>query len=231
MPKGLHDEHRKRVRDEFLSLGFNHETPPHKILEMLLFYSIPRKDTNEIAHELINSFGSVSAVLDAKPQDIMKIKGAGESTVTLLKFIRFIANYYINEKRKDVKKFASPFEICDYLYDKYLGIDKEVVSIISLDNTGGFLGYDIVGEGDIASVGVSLRSIIEAVLKRNAAAIILAHNHPKGQALPSSADLEMTKKILESLKNINVQLLDHIIVADHDYISFKLSHQYEEILK
>ena len=231
MQKGIHDGHRKRLKEEFAISGFNSDTPPHKILEMLLFYSIPRIDTNELAHELINNFGSLSAVIDAKPQDIMKIKGAGESTATLFKFIRFISNYYVNEKRKDVKKFGSPFEICDYLLDKYIGFDKEVVSVISLDNLGGFLGFDIIGEGDITSVGISLRKIIEVAFKRNAVAIILAHNHPHGEAVPSAADLETTLKIAEALKNINVSLTDHIILSDGDYISFRLSEMYCDIFK
>ncbi len=231
IPENIHAEHRKRVREEFEISGFNSETPAHKIVEMMLFYSIPRKDTNTTAHLLINEFGSVAELIDARPEDIMKVKGAGQSTATFLKFIRFIANYYANEKKKSVKKFFNFEEMGDFLQTKYLGINNEAIAITSLDNAGGLLGFDIIGEGDISFVGISSRQVIETVLKRKAAAVILTHNHPKGQALPSSADLEATKMIRDILKSVDVKLLDHIIVADDDYMSLRISHQFSHIFK
>ena len=231
MQKGIHDGHRKRLKEEFAISGFNSETPPHKIVEMLLFYCIPRKDTNEIAHLLMEEFGSIAELIDARPEDISKVKGAGESTATFLKFIRFIANYYINEKKKGIKKFSNFEEMCDFLYSKYIGITNEVIAITSLDNKGGLLGFDIIGEGDISFVGISSRQVIETVLKRKAAAVILTHNHPKGQALPSSADLESTNTIRDILKSVDVELIDHIIIADDDYMSLRLSRQYVDIFK
>lgn len=229
MPKGMHDDHRERVRDEFLAHGFDSDTPPHKIVEMMLFYSIPRKDTNETAHLLMDRFGSVEALIEARPEDIMKVKGAGKSTAVFLKFIHFIANYYINDKKKDVKRFNSIDEICNYLLDKYLGFNKEIIGITSLDNVGKLLGFDIIGEGDISSVGVSARQVIEVVLKRNATAVVISHNHPGGIALPSRADIENTELIFNALEHINVKLIDHIIVADNDYVSLSQSYQYNYI--
>ena len=231
MPDGIHDGHRQRVIEEFLAHGFDIDTPPHKIVEMLLFFSIPRKDTNEMAHELVNRFGTIEALIEARPEDIMSVKGAGGSTAALLKFIHFISNYYINEKRKDVKSFNNFDEICRYLLDKYLGFNKEVIAITTLDNRGKFLGFDIIGEGDIASVGISVRQIIEVVIKRNAAAVVISHNHPGGTALPSSADISATKTIFDALERIDVKLLDHIIIADNDYVSLVQSHQYGYVFK
>ncbi len=231
MPKEIHDGHRKRLKEEFMISGFNSDTPPHKIIELLLFYSIPRKDTNEIAHLLIDEFGSITDLLDARPEDIMRVEGAGENTAILLKFIRFIANYYVNEKKKGIKKFVDLESMCDFIYSKYIGVTKEVVAITSLDNAGGFLGFDIIGEGDISCVGISSRQVIEIVLKRNAANVILSHNHPKGRALPSSADLEATSTICDILRSIDVRLLDHIIISDDDYMSLRASHQYSNIFK
>ncbi len=231
MPKGLHDDHRKRVRKEFLANGFNSDTPPHKIVEMMLFYSIPRVDTNETAHLLMDNFGSISKLIDARPEDIMKVKGAGENTAIFLKFIRFIANYYVNEKHSGTKRFNHIDEICSFLFDKYLGFKNEVIAITSLDNSGGYLGFDIIGEGDIASVGISARQVIEIVIKRNAAAIILSHNHPGGRAIPSNEDLQATAVIADALRRIDVVLLDHIIIVDDDYVSLKSSHQYRYIFE
>jgi len=229
VPENIHAEHRKRVREEFEISGFNSETPPHKIVEMMLFYSIPRKDTNTTAHLLMNEFGSVAELIDARPEDIMKVKGAGQSTATFLKFIRFIANYYANEKKKSVKKFFNFEEMGDFLQTKYIGINNEVIAITSLDNAGGLLGFDVIGEGDISFVGISSRQVIETVLKRKAKMVVLTHNHPKGQALPSSADIEATKTLRDILKSVDVKLLDHIIIVDDDYLSLRVSHQYSYI--
>jgi len=231
MQKGIHDGHRKRLKEEFAISGFNSDTPPHKIVEMLLFYCIPRKDTNEIAHLLMDEFGSITELIDARSEDILKVNGTGENTVTFLKFIRFIANYYVNEKKKGIKKFKNFEEMCDFIYSKYIGVNKEVIAITSLDNAGGLAGFDIIGEGDVSFVGISSRQVIETVLKRKATGVIITHNHPKGQAFPSSADLEATKTIRDILKSVDVKLIDHIIVAADDYMSLRLSHQYSNIFE
>lgn len=231
MPKGMHEGHRKRLKEEFMISGFNSETPPHKIVELLLFYSIPRKNTNEIAHLLIDEFGSLTNLIDARSEDITRVAGAGENTATLLQLIRFISNYYINEKKKNVKSLNDIDDLCSYIFDKYVGITKEMVTLVSLDNSGRILGFDAISEGDISSVGISSRQVIETVIKRNASSVVLSHNHPKGLALPSVQDIESTKTIREVLKNINVPLVDHIIISDDDYTSLRLSGKYEYIFK
>ena len=131
MADGIHDGHRKRVRKEFLENGFSESTPEHKVLEMLLFYSIPRRDTNELAHELINRFGSISAVLDASPKELMKIKGVSENTAALIKLILPVARMYTKNKKDSVLQLDD----CDHLYKflsgKYLGYNKEIFAITS----------------------------------------------------------------------------------------------------
>ena len=229
--KNVHEKHRKRVREEFEISGFNLETPPHKIVEMMLFYSIPRKDTNTTAHNLMDEFKTITNLLDARPEDIVKVEGAGQSTATFLKFVRFLANYYITEKTKVTRKGIEFDAIYAHLFSRYIGTNNEVVAITSFDNAGRFIEFDIIGEGDISSVGISSRKIIETALKRKAAAVILTHNHPKGQALPSPEDLEATKTIRKILKGVKVELLDHMIIADDDYMSLRVSHQYADIFK
>ena len=115
--------------------------------------------------------------------------------------------------------------------NRYINIKKEKVAITCLDNGGKVLGFDFIGEGDIASVGVSIRKVIEIVLKRNAASIILSHNHPGGTALPSKEDIEATETLVKSLNELDVGVLDHIIIADNDYVSLRQSYQYGNMFK
>lgn len=226
---GIHDEHRKRVRKEFLEHGFNENTPEHKILEMLLFYGIPRKDTNELAHYLINKFGSLSKVLEAEPNELMKVDGIGENAASLLKLMLPVARTYYTQKQGKSVRFENMNEICDYLMKKYLGLTKEMFSITSFDSKGNLIGFDFLSSGDVASVGITSRIVIEAVLKRNAVSVILAHNHPGGNALPSIEDINVTEKISNALKHINVRLLDHIIVCSDDYVTLRQSRQYKHL--
>ncbi len=228
MAENLHAKHRERVRKEFLANGFDIDTPPHKMLEMLLFYSIPRKDTNEIAHKLLNEFGSVSAVLEAPPRELMKIDGVGENTVALFKLIMPIARKYLAEK-KDRKEIKTLNELCDFVHARHFGYDREVFCMTSLDNAGKILAFDKICEGDIAVVGVPLRDVIETILKRKASAIVISHNHPTGQAVPSPEDVEATKLVARAVANIGVKLLDHIVVVPDDYVSMVQSKQFFSI--
>ena len=226
MTEGIHSKHRERVRKEFLEHGFIDATPNHKLIEMLLFYSIPRKDTNELAHTLINRFGSLSALLEADPKELLKVEGVGENTASLIKLIMPIARAYQNEKGTDNVKFNNMDELCGFLMKKYFGFTKEVFSLISFDSRGKLIGFDILNSGDITSVAISTRNVIETVLKRNAVCVILAHNHPDGNALPSTDDITSTERINSALKTINVRLMDHIILATDDYVSLAQSDYY-----
>ena len=121
MGEGVHDGHRERVKQEFLKNGFNESTPAHKIIEMLLFYSIPRKDTNEIAHELLNRFGSVSGILDAPAERLTEVKGVTLNTAALIKLIIPIARRYSLEKGTKTENYSTLDEVCRYLMQRYFG--------------------------------------------------------------------------------------------------------------
>ena len=118
MADNIHKNHRERVRKEFLEQGFNMNTPKHKIIEMLLFYGIPQKDTNEIAHNLIEHFGSIEALLEADADELKNIKGIGENCVALIKLVQFISEYYLDEKNKYKKHFEDLDEICELIVRK-----------------------------------------------------------------------------------------------------------------
>ena len=194
MDKNVHKEHRKRVRAEFLADGFSEATSPHKILEMLLFYSIPRANTNPTAHLLIEKFGSFEKVIDAPVEELKKVKGMGENSAVLLKLMVPVIRLYMKEKTDGSKKRRFTLEgLAEFLNARYMGYTKEVFAITTLDNNGGLIGFDIVAEGDVGTVGVQTRVVVENVIKRNATYVVLSHNHPGGKATPSAADIKTTE--------------------------------------
>lgn len=230
MAENLHKDHRDRVRKEFLANGFDIDTPPHKILEMLLFYCIPRKDTNELAHKLLNEFGSLSAVFEASASQLMKVEGMGENSAALIKLITPILRVYLADKKnkKDVHTFD---ELGEFIHARHFAYNKEVFCITTLDAAGSIIAFDKICEGDIAVVGVPLRDVLETVIGRKASAVIISHNHPTGSAVPSPKDLEATKTVAKALGNIGVKLLDHIIAVPDDYVSLAQSKQFIKFLE
>ncbi len=229
--ENLHKDHRKRVKQDFLRNGFDHKTPPHKVLELLLFYCISRKDTNDLAHELINRYGSLSGVLDAPIKELITFNGLTESNVILLKMIMPIARVYQYEKITKKTKFRDIDDIGDFLLHEYAGIFDESVAMLCLNSSGKVLDFDFISEGDPSSVGLSVRDVIKVAINSGCTTVVLAHNHPSGIALPSAADIKITEQVAQALKHIGVHLLDHIIIADDDYVSMRSSAEYSDIFK
>ena len=226
MSENMHDGHRERVRQEFLQHGFDHNTPPHKILEILLFYCVQRADTNPIAHELIKKYGSVAAVLDAPVEELAQFRGLSERSAVLLKLIMPIAQRYIYDKSEQKPTFNSLDSIGKYILGRFLGETREKMGVMCLDAKGSMLKFVFLSEGSLDSVGFSSRSLAKYVLDCNATAAVICHNHPNGIALPSESDVELTKRAADTLSNIGVQLLDHVIVADTDFVSMAQSEQF-----
>ena len=229
MAKSVHSGHRDRVRDEFLFKGISESTPPHKVVEYILFHSIPQKDTNETAHALLERFGSISGILDAPAEQLMQVKGISKVSVSLLKLILPVARIYSSEKNSADKVLKDIDDISQYLLGKYFGYDKEVFSMLSLNASGKVLGYDVLSSGNVSEVTVSVRDIVEVVLKRRAVCVAIAHNPPGGVALPSEEDIKITELIDRTLKNINAKLLDHVIIAGDDYVSMAQSRCFDYI--
>ena len=233
MPKNAnpHEEHRRRVRKEFLANGFSDATPPHKILEMLLFYSIPRKDTNKIAHALLNRFGSISGVVNATPTELMSVDGIGENSIALIKLLIPVFRHYKSSSVEKGNAPASMNSICDYIMAKYIGFTKEIFAVTSFNAKGEIVGFDTLNSGDVAYVSLSTRNFVEKVLERKATSVVISHNHPTGTALPSPSDVETTKRIATLLATLNITLLDHIIVSneDNDCVSMAQTPEYHSI--
>ena len=227
--KNLHEGHRKRIRQKFLENGWSESTPPHEILELLLCYSVPRKDTNELAHLLLERFGSVAGVLDASKEELTEFPGITENTYCLFKLIMPLAKRYLNDRTTVENCINNRAEAVNFLKRQFLGMEKETVMLLCLDNKGRILGCPALSVGDEFAVSVSARVVMEAAIKSKATAVMLAHNHPKGFAFPSPADIRVTSEIAAALKHLSVRFLDHIIVSDDDCVSMQASKEYSFI--
>ena len=228
--ENLHQGHRKRMREAVICQNDFNVLHDHQLLEVLLFYGIPRRDTNPIAHELLNTFGSIAGVLDAEIHDLAAVKGMTENAAFLIKTVLPIARRYQDNKYSSGYKFANMDEVGEYLIKKYFAIKNETFGVLCLDNVGGFAGFEFVGQGTSDVVGVSVREIVAAALKRNAPCVIAVHNH-FGSAMPSREDIDMTVYLRDALAPLGIRLLDHMIIAGDDYISMRQSAEFTSIFK
>lgn len=220
--ENLHEGHRKRMKERFIKSGLD-DFAPHNILELLLFYSIPRGDTNPIAHRLIDTFGSLSGVFDATPEELAKVDGVGENSAILISMIPQIARKYLEDKADTANIVGGCSDIGAFLLPKFVGRTNEALMMVSIDNKNKIISCSVVAEGTVDSAKVSRRKIMEEAMKVKATRVILAHNHPCGVAVPSSEDVVMTKEIGRLFAQVGIELVDHIIVANDDYVSMAAS--------
>ena len=215
---GIHDGHREKMRQRFLKSGLD-AFADHEALELLLYYAIPRRDTNPIAHALMERYGSLSAVLAAPVEDLKKVEGVGESAAILLKLA---PQLYRKAKMSDAEQetiLSSVERVWAYLLDRFAGEKNEVVYQLCLDRKGKLLACKKLGEGGVTSADLDIRRLVENALLTGASAVVLAHNHPSGVALPSRDDYAATDRAKTALAVVGVALTDHIIVADGDFVS------------
>ena len=220
MGSELHEGHRERLKQRFLRDGLR-GFEPHQILEMLLFYGIPRKDTNGIAHELLNTFGSLAGVLKASYEDLLEVKGMTPNTATLVRFSgQMIREYYDSNLSKDMI-LDSTEKMGEFILPKFYGEDNEKVLLVCLDNKCKVLHCSFVSEGSMNATEIHVRRILEQAIRNHATAAVIAHNHPSGFALPSIEDQRSTQALTDALQVAGIQLVDHLVVADDDYVSMR----------
>lgn len=215
----IHAGHRDRQKKRFIENGDFKGFADHNILEMLLFYSIPRKDTNELAHALINRFGSLQRVLEASYEDLITVNGISENSACLIKMMLPLYRRYAENCVKEKKTFEQREDIIEYLKSIYTGMSEEQINLLCFDSKMNLITRVVLGTGDISSAGFSMRKLVEAAIGNNACTILLAHNHPHSLASPSRADIDTTEKICQSMKELNINVLDHIIIANDQYCS------------
>ena len=225
----IHKDHRKKVKDRFFECGFT-GMPDHNVLEAILFLGIPQKDTNPIAHELIDTFGSLSGVLEAKKSDLLKIKGMTESAAFAIMSYLPVNRRYIESLQKKKPVFETNDEIIEFLRPLFFEKSTiERVFVLCFDSKNRMIACRNICDGDISSALFDVRELTRVVLEVNAQKIIVAHSHPHGVALPSREDISTTKLIYEMMNFIKVHLDDHLIVTDTGYVSMAKSRHYTHI--
>lgn len=215
--KSVHSGHRERLKQSFVNSDFNGGSDVNK-LEALLFYSIPRMNTNVTAHNLINSFGSLKAVFEADYEDILSVDGVGANSAFLIKLINNISKTLAmpDNREKVVKGVNSAAKA---LSPYFIGEKDEVIIAMFLNNSGGIIKIKVLAKGSVNSVQLDGRKLLENAMRTNASQIILAHNHPHGLAAPSAADLDLTRSMRNLLNTINIKLVDHVIFSDREFFN------------
>ena len=213
----VHEGHRERMRQRFLSAGLD-AFADHEVLELLLCYALPRRDINGVAHALIERYGSLSAVLEAPVEDLQRVRGIGENAAVLLRLVPQLCRRARLADARDTA-LGSTEQTGRYLMELFAGESREVLYQLCLDQKKKLLACKRLSQGSANSTELNIRMLVENAILTSASAVILAHNHPSGIALPSRDDFATTEQAIAALNTIGVRLLDHIIVADGDYVS------------
>lgn len=222
----VHDGHRERLKERFRTEGLDGFTEV-QVLELLLFYSVPRKDTNEIAHALLEKFGTLAQVLDANPADLEKVPGMGSNSALFLKLLSAAGRRYQISRTESASILRTVEQCGAYLQPRFFGRKHEAVFLLCMDAKCKVLACKQVGEGSVNSAGVPIRRIVETALSANATMVVLAHNHPSGLALPSADDIQTTKRLALALDTVEITLIDHLVFSDDDYVSMAQSGYYK----
>lgn len=212
--------HRKRLRERFIKTGLSgfHD---HEILELLLTYAIPQKDTKPIAKDLLENFGSLINVLNTDIEDLKKIPGLKEYSAVFIKFLRESVTKYFQSNIPKQIIFSSIDQLFAYLRPYYHGKKNEIFIVFYLNSKNGRIREENFAEGTVNKAVAFPRKIVESALRHSAASVIIAHNHPGGLLEPSERDNKITKDILQALETVDVTLQEHIIINEEGYYSFR----------
>ncbi len=211
MSNHIHDGHRKRMQQRFMATKLN-GFQPHEVLELLLYYAIPRRDTNPIAHRLIDRFGSVNNVMKATPEALKSVEGISDGVVTLFAFFKEL-NIYISGE----ESFGMPMNNADEVRKYFEGLYKlernEIVRVACLDDMLCLKRCVVISEGHPSASSFLIRNVTELAFSESSNALILAHNHPNSSSIASPEDIAATQSLYTTLHNCGIQLVDHVIVG------------------
>lgn len=216
---GVHDGHRERLRERFLEHGLDNFNELNA-LELLLFYAIPRRDTNPIAHALLDRFGSLHAVFDASVRELCEVEGVGESAAVLIRLIPQIMRKSLISAGSSNPVITNSREAAAYLIPRFMYEKEEVLLLLCLDSKRQLISCTELSRGVVNAVEVNVRRMAEIALKNRACYAIISHNHPDSIALPSKEDDHVTKLAFAALDALGIPLVDHLIVAKEDYVSY-----------
>ena len=214
--KNIHGGHRQRIKERFLTTGAD-GFQKHQLLELLLFYGIPQKDTNPIAHRLINRFGGIRAVFEASVEELCEVEGISMNTATLIKLVPAIWGMSLGEIDTS-ERYDTVSKLGKMLVRRYAGLTVETVLLVLLDNSWHIIDIVKLSDGSVNQVGIDTRKLVEVTIRKNASMVLLAHNHPNGNSVPSSEDLVTTKSVAKVMESIHVEFLEHLLIANNNFV-------------
>ena len=223
-----HQGHRERMRERFERDSGMESFAPHEALELLLTYAIPRKDTNPIAHRLIDHFGSLHAVLEAPADELTAVPEIGQRAAQLIHMLLPLFRLYENDRLRQRQTLDSYRLVRDYCSSLYRGVTVEKFYLLSLDNRLKLLDARVIAEGTLDEVPVYPREVVATLLRQNAAGAVISHNHPGQTCTPSEADIALTRRLRRVLSEIGITLHDHVIIGTDGTYSFAQSGMLDE---
>ena len=215
-----HKGHRQRMRERVQSYGLD-SLAEHEALEYVLYLTNAQKDTNGIAHDLIDRFGDFAAVLEASEEELCTVEGVGPSTARMLHLLPQISRYYGRSRTSTTRCIKTTGQMGSYLMAKFAWSDYERAMLVSLDSRKRVRAAVWLREGTSDRVSLDIKNVVAAAIKGGTDAVVLCHNHPNGVALPSLEDMDATGSIARALGLVNVHLLDHFILTDTEYFSMR----------
>ena len=215
-----HKGHRQRMRERVQSYGLD-SLAEHEALEYVLYLTNAQKDTNGIAHDLIDRFGDFAAVLEASEEELCTVEGVGPSTARMLHLLPQISRYYGRSRTSTTRCIKTTEQMGSSLMAKFAWSDYERAMLVSLDSRKRVRAAVWLREGTSDRVSLDIKNVVAAAIKGGTDAVVLCHNHPNGVALPSLEDMDATGSIARALGLVNVHLLDHFILTDTEYFSMR----------
>jgi len=209
--------HRQRLRDKFLEQGIEAFTDS-EVVELLLTFGTPRSDCKGAARSALKHFGSLPAVLDAPAAELTAIKGIGKKNIFALHFIQGVARRYLKQRLAGKTYITSSRDVADYLVHLLRSLPREAFAIVYLDAAHAIIDSEVLSEGTITVNTVYPREVVLAALQRNAAALVIAHNHPSGSLKPSDQDRQLTRMLHLVCSFMHINLLDHLIIGESDQV-------------
>lgn len=217
---GTHDGHRNRMREKVAESGFT-GFQDHEVLEFILFHFVPMRNTNEIAHALIDKFGSFSDVLNADVEQLKSVSGMTYNAALFLSCMPDVFRRYASDCEKKRIKLGGRGSARAYMRKRMFGFPVEKLCIAALDAQDQLVKFECLETGDGEYVPVSMRKIVDFAIRTNAVSVLIAHNHPGGKGDPSQQDVELTREIAFVLESIGVRLQDHVIFSENGDFSFE----------
>ena len=215
-----HEGHRERMKKRFLQHGLE-SFDDHNVLELLLFYAVARRDTNLLAHRLLDAFGTLDKVFEALPEELMAVEGIGEHAAALIRLVPAAAQRYLVLRDSMDDILTDTAAIGRYLVARFMTQRRECVMLLCLDTKMKVLDCRVIGEGSLSSISFSVRDIVKTCLMYNTKYAVIAHNHVSGIAVPSQQDIYATREIKKALEMVDIRLIDHIIVGGQDFVSLR----------